>query len=201
MAVYARDKRCTYGVKQRLTIKQLILGYKLSMHIRAGVIYLENQKGHGIMQRWSDERFIEEKYNMDKIAAVRVMNGEFYFIAWMEVSPDYSIKAAKNVENCRINPDYIILMGDIMQGIYDSDGYGEPCYILYETDSDGNPVKGDDRECGSSYEVFLSLVKCHERNGVSDKDDHDIFFLTKDEVSSICVVLRDGEYVFVINEG
>ena len=65
------------------------------------------------------------------------------------------------------------------------DGYND-AYLLAKSE---NP-----------YSDFLSNIKCYERNAMSDADDHDIFSLTMDEIYSISDALRDGDYVFVIDD-
>ena len=48
------------------------------------------------------------------------------------------------------------------------------------------------------YREFLSYVRSYERNGIRDKDDHDIFCVTESELYALADALRDGDYVFVI---
>lgn len=47
----------------------------------------------------------------------------------------------------------------------------------------------------------ISFVRNYERNGVSDADGHDIFCMTTEEFHGIANALRDGDYVFVIEDG
>lgn len=46
------------------------------------------------MKRIIDELFVTEEnrgYSLDDIIAIRIQNGEFYFLGWMENAERYSI--------------------------------------------------------------------------------------------------------------
>ena len=49
------------------------------------------------MQRLSDDTFKFMKYNTDNIIGIRIKDGEFYFLAWMENAEHYRIQQAMNV--------------------------------------------------------------------------------------------------------
>ena len=68
------------------------------------------------------------------------------------------------------------------ESITDSYGYNQ-VYVINSTDP---------------YREFLSYVRSYERNGIRDKDDHDIFCVTESELYALADALRDGDYVFVI---
>lgn len=87
------------------------------------------------MKRLSDKKFIEMKPDMDKVVAIRIKNGDFYFI---------------------------------------------------------------DKKYDNAYQRFLSFVKCYERNGVASENDHDILLISEDEISNFSDLLRDGDYVWIV---
>lgn len=143
------------------------------------------------MKRIFDETFKFGIYNPDRIVAIRIKNGEMYFLAWMEDAQNYKVQKAVYPESCVIDIGNLMLTGDLKKCIMETDGYNK-MYNLYTT---------DDAEL-SMYEYFLSLVSCYKsQNGTSDEEDHDIFVVTKTELSQICDVLRDGEYIIILSDG
>lgn len=61
------------------------------------------------MKRIIDELFVTEEnrgYSLDDIIAIRIQNGEFYFLGWMENAERYSIQWAKS--NSKIERDLLI---------------------------------------------------------------------------------------------
>ena len=68
-------------------------------------------------------------------------------------------------------------------------------------DDDGNVIQEQEQTYKNVYERFLSFVRNYERNGVSDADDHDIFCMTTEEFQGIADALRDGDYIFVMEDG
>lgn len=66
------------------------------------------------MKRIIDELFVTEEnrgYSLDDIIAIRIQNGEFYFLGWMENAECYSIQWAKS--NSKIERDLLIASDDI----------------------------------------------------------------------------------------
>lgn len=151
------------------------------------------------MQRISDELFVKQAYDLDKIVAVRVKDGEFYFLAWMENAPHYKIQQAMSSDGYLMDRGGLIFDGDIFSSVQATKEYNN-MYLLYRTDDNGNFEDEDDAKFQNAHEMFLTLVNCYERNGVSDVDDHDILMLSKDELSSICDMLRDGDYIFIVTD-
>ena len=50
------------------------------------------------MKRISDELFVtgeNRTYSLDDVIAIRIQDGEFYFLGWMENAECYSIQWAK----------------------------------------------------------------------------------------------------------
>lgn len=93
----------------------------------------------------------------------------------------------------------LIITGDIFTCIQETKEYNS-MILLYTTDENDNLENEDDEQFDNAYEKFLTLVNCYERNGVVDEDDHDILMLTQEEISSFCDMLRDGDYIFMIED-
>lgn len=136
------------------------------------------------MIRLSDAVFISSEPDCDSVIAIRIKNGEYYFLGWMEDAENYNYVMAKHPEENLLDRDCFSDANSLYCNIISCDGYND-AYLSAKTD---NP-----------YADFLSNIKCYERNGKSDADDHDIFSLTMDEIYSISDALRDGDYVFVID--
>lgn len=151
------------------------------------------------MNRISDEKFIDMAYDEDKIVGIRVKDGEFYFLAWMEDAPHYKIQQAMNTDGYLMDRTGLIVDGDIFSSVQATKEY-DSMWLLYRMDDEGNLEDEDDKQYKNAHEKFLTLINCYERNGVSDESDHDILMLSKDELSSICDMLRDGDYVLIVTD-
>lgn len=151
------------------------------------------------MKRISDEKFVDMAYDEDKIVAIRVKDGEFYFLAWMENAPHYKIQQAMKPDGYLMDRAGLIFDGDIFSCVQETKEYNA-MYLLYQTDDAGNLKDESDKQFKNVYEKFLTLINCYERNGVSDESDHDILMLTKEELSSFCDMLRDGDYILIVTE-
>lgn len=137
------------------------------------------------MERLSDDTFIEMQPNEDSVIALRIENGEFFFIAWMENAEDYFMMYTKSP--VELDRD-VVMNGNILNDLVD--------IISTETQY---PVDNDTlEENKNEYSEFLKYVEPYTRNGESRADDHDIFMMTEKEFQSFCDALRDGDYVFVI---
>ena len=134
------------------------------------------------MRRMSDGTFITKQPDMDDIYAIRIENGEYYFLGWMEDAEGYNIQIAQQPKNCLLERDCFSDTNSLYNTITASAGYQKIDLI-----SSANP-----------YQEFLSHVRNYERNGIRDEDDHDIFVLAEEELYAIIDALRDGDYVFVI---
>lgn len=146
------------------------------------------------MNRLSDELFVKEQPNPDIVTGIRIKNGDFFLLAYMEDAEHYRIKQAKTPGGYEIFRPGIVGDGEL-----DCSPADNNMYVLYETDDNGNPINPEEAKYENAYAYFLTLINPYERNGVTD-GDHDIFELSKDELSSICDALRDGDYVLIINE-
>lgn len=135
------------------------------------------------MKRISDEKFIEMKPDKDRVIALKIEKEEFYFVGWMENAPNYDMQIAMNVLQCKLDREFLIGGGDLFETIQSCDGYNN-MYVL--------------RDLKDAYRKFLSCIKCYERNGRKNTDDHDIFQVTVDEIIDVIDALRDGEYIFII---
>ena len=69
---------------------------------------------------------------------------------------------------------------------------------VWEKDSTGNLINTDDRKYDNAYQRILSFVKCYERNGVASENDHNILLISEDEISNFSDLLRDGDYVWIV---
>lgn len=151
------------------------------------------------MRRISDETFVSANLDMDKIVAIRVKDGEFYFLAWMENAPHYKIQQAQSSGGYLLDRTGLIFDGDVFASVQAVKDYNH-MYLLYCTDDDGNLEDEDDAQYKNAYEKFLTLVNCYERNGIAAENDHDILILSKEELGSFCDLLRDGDYILVIED-
>lgn len=136
------------------------------------------------MIRLSDATFISTEPDCDSVIAIRIKNGEYYFLGWMENAENYNYVIAKHPEENLLDRDCFSDANSLYSNIISCDGYNN-AYLSVHTEY--------------PYADFLSNINCYERNGIADSDDHDIFSLTMDEIYSISDALRDGDYVFVID--
>ena len=152
------------------------------------------------MNRISDERFLKMKYNADNIVGIRIKDGEFYFIGWMENADNYKIQMPENGNGLLLSRDSIMFDGNLYDAIITADGYNNMLY-LYETDDDGHLIHENEKIFPDAYAEFLTLIDCYTRDGKTEDDDHDIFITTKEEFSNVCDALRDGDYIFIFSDG
>ena len=152
------------------------------------------------MKRLSDEAFVGmQKGSYDKIIAIRIEDGDFYFLGWMEDAENYAIQIPVNSYSCMLDRDAVVGCGDIISAIESCDGYNNILYD-WEMDSSGNVLHGANEKYLNAYDCFLSYVNCYEKDGLSDPDDHDIFCLNADEFNNIIDALRNGDYIFVLDD-
>lgn len=134
------------------------------------------------MRRMSDGTFIAEQPGMDGIYAIRIKNGEFYIVGWMDVAAIYNMQIVTNPEDCLLDRDCFSDIDSLNLSIVTAI----------------NDTEIDTINSSSPYQEFLSHVRNYERNGICGEDDHDIFLVTEKELYAIADALRDGDYVFVI---
>ena len=150
------------------------------------------------MKRISDELFITDEnreYGLDDVIAVRIQNGDFYFLGWMENAERYSIQWAQS--NFKIRRDFLVACDDIYDAITSCKEYNrmENDWLI---DEKGNLLNDEDHKYRNAYEKFLSNINSYQRNRKSDPNDHDIFLMTQKEFGDCIDAFRDGDYVFVI---
>lgn len=151
------------------------------------------------MIRLNDEKFLETKPNPDSVIGIRIKDGDIYFLAWMEDAPHYRIQQAADSDGYLLDRSKLTIDGDIYSCITETSQYNF-MHLLYELDNDGNLINEDDKEYECEYEMFLSLINPYERNGEVHEGDHDILSLTQQELCAIVDMLRDGDYVLVIED-
>lgn len=95
------------------------------------------------------------------------------------------------------NAEELIVNGNVYEAITHCNGYDNLRYV-WEKDSTGNLINTDDKKYDNAYQRFLSFVKCYERNGVASENDHDILLISEDEISNFSDLLRDGDYVWIV---
>lgn len=134
------------------------------------------------MRRMSDGTFIAEQPDMDGIYAIRIKNGEFYIVGWMDVAAIYNMQIVTNPEDC----------------LLDRDCFSDIDSLNLSIATAINDMEIDAINSSSPYQEFLSHVRSYARGGSSDEDDHDIFIFAEKELYAIADALRDGDYVFVI---
>ena len=136
------------------------------------------------MLRMSDDAFVNDGPNKDTVVAIRIHNGEYYFLGWMEDSENYDMQIANHPERNLLSRDCFWDRKVLYEEITSCDGY-----------NDVTSIKDSEH-----YMKFLSYIRNYERNGKSDENDHDIFQFSEGELLAICDALKDGDYVFVITE-
>ena len=135
------------------------------------------------MLRMSDDYFVVKEPKKDSVIAVRIKNGEFYFLGWMEDAETYDMQIALHPEKNQLDEDWFCDKRCLYNAVTSCPGYNEMILVKDE----------------SPYRKFLSYMENYERNHKRDEDDHDIFYLTEKELYMIYDSLRDGDYVFVIS--
>ena len=78
------------------------------------------------MKRISDELFVtgeNRTYSLDDVIAIRIQDGEFYFLGWMENAERYSIQWAKS--NSKIERDLLIASDDVYDAITSCKDYNK----------------------------------------------------------------------------
>lgn len=134
------------------------------------------------MKRVSDGLFVGANYNKDSVVGVRIKDGNLYLIGYMEDADEYSFVIPRCWEDTVISRDSAVVCGEIC-----AENLDFPTYVSTEKENE------------SPYEAFLGYIRPYERNGISD-GDHDIFEVSKDNLSDIIDALRDGDYVFILEE-
>lgn len=192
---YTVNRLDTYNV---YLLKKDVSSRSVNQYCNVRIYFNLQQRRMKIMKRISDELFVtgeNRTYSLDDVIAIRIQDGEFYFLGWMENAERYSIQWAKS--NSKIERDLLIASDDVYDAITSCKDYNkvENDWLM---DDKGNLLNKDDHEYRNPYEKFLSCINPYQRNGKSDPDDHNIFLMTQKEFGDCIDALRDGDYVFVI---
>lgn len=147
------------------------------------------------MKRISDEQFLSMKPEQDSIVGIRIKDGEFYFLAWMENAPHYRIQQAQNPDGYLIDRNRLIGDGDIFSSVQETKEYNA-MYLLYLLDDEGNVLDYNGKDFENEYEMFLTHISCNNNN--SDEQEHTILLISKEELISFCDLFRDGDYILVM---
>lgn len=135
------------------------------------------------MRRISAETFRNAKFD-ENVTAIRIMDGEIYFIAWFEDTENYNmILANKPILLDRS----VCMLSSMVEAVCGSDGWNRAMSTRVITASD--------RES-----EILEYINPYTRNNKSDEDDYEIFIMSLNEWQQILDSLRDGDYIIILNE-
>lgn len=102
----------------------------------------------------------------------------------MECAENYNIVIANHPERNPLDLDSFSYPDSLYNDIVNSDGYND-CSLISSNDP---------------YKEFLSWIRCYEKDLARDKDDHDIYWLKESELYAIVDTLRNGDYIFIIDD-
>lgn len=136
------------------------------------------------MIRINDDTFKETEPIMDNVIAIRIQKGNIYFLGWMECAENYNIMIANHPERNLLDLDSFSDAESLYNSIVSCDGYNN-CSLISSNDP---------------YKEFLSWIKCYEKDEITDTSDHEIFCFTSPELYAIVDSLRDGDYIFIIDD-
>lgn len=88
------------------------------------------------MKRISDETFKNSNFNYDDIVSIRIENGEFYFLGWMENGERYKIQMLQDYTKGKLDFDDV-LCGSIYNAVTTCDGYGQNVFYAWILDGEG----------------------------------------------------------------
>lgn len=123
------------------------------------------------MKRLSESDFIKYRPYKDDVIAIKIADGKYYFAGWMEDAENYNMQIAKHPELNLIGQGGFDNRGSLYQKIFECADY--------------NHMYCD--KCENSYKTFLEYM-----------DQCKILLLNEKELNGIYDVLRDGLYVFII---
>lgn len=147
------------------------------------------------MERISDEIFIKNKYDYDKIIALKICDGDFYLVGYMTSADYFRIKKPKYRSHYLLDRNILMINESPKLAIADNREYNSGLECLHILNDNGVPIKMEDSTI-TDYEKFLSLVENHG----NDPNDHDIFITDSHELAQIIDSLKDGEYVFIFRD-
>ena len=86
------------------------------------------------MIRLSDAVFISSEPDCDSVIAIRIKNGEYYFLGWMEDAENYNYVMAKHPEENLLDRDCFSDANSLYCNIISCDGYND-AYLSAKTDN------------------------------------------------------------------
>ena len=150
------------------------------------------------MRKMTKKRFLAEKPDPDSVIAVRIKDGEWYFLAWMEDAEHYRIQAAQDINGYLMIKEILSETGDVYEAVQNTAEYNF-MDVLYNLDDDGNVTSEKDKNFNDEYDRFLSLftfgrfvcgrAKCAELQ---------ILEISQKEILENGDLLRDGDYIFIM---
>lgn len=148
------------------------------------------------MKRYTKKMFLAEKPNQDRVIAIRIKDGEFYFLAWMENAEHYRIQAAQNSNGYLMDKGFLLSTGDIYEAVQSTEEYNS-MDVLYQIDDYGDAI---DTEYTDEYDRFLSLFAFGEFAQSRTNYWFHIIGLSSNELQDFGETFRDGDYIFIMNE-
>lgn len=110
------------------------------------------------MNRICDETFINSGFDYDDIVAIRIENGEFYFLGWMEDADHYKIQMMTDYTFGKLMRDSISC-GSLYSAITECDGYDQHTpvskYGIYRC-----------RSCHGDFYLYSRNASDKKRRGV-----------------------------------
>lgn len=140
--------------------------------------------------------FLAEKPNQDRVVAVRIKDGEFYFLAWMENAEHYRIQAAQKSNGYLMDKGFLFRTGDIYEAVQSTEEYNS-MDVLYQIDDCGNAME---TEFTDEYDRFLALFAFGKFAQSRTIDLLDIISISSNEFHNFGETFRDGDYIFIVDD-
>lgn len=154
------------------------------------------------MEKLTMGQFLAKKPNPDSVVAVRIKNGEWYFLAWMEDAEHYRIQAARDIDGYLMIKEILSETGDVYEAVQNTAEYNF-MDVLYNLDDNGNVISENDRDFDDEYDRFLSLFtfgrfacsfNCEKRKNLQ------IIEISQKEIRENGDLLRDRDYIFIMEK-
>lgn len=150
------------------------------------------------MEKLTMGQFLAKKPNPDSVVAVRIKNGEWYFLAWMEDAEHYRIQAARDIDGYLMIKEILSETGDVYEAVQNTAEYNF-MDVLYNLDDDGNVIGEEDKDFDDEYDRFLSLFTFGRfACGKAKCTDLQILEISQKEIRGNGDLLRDGDYIFIM---
>lgn len=152
------------------------------------------------MRKMTMERFLAEKPDPDSVVAVRIKEGEWYFLAWMEDAEHYRIQAAQDIDGYLMIKKILSETGDVYEAVQNTAEYNF-MDVLYNLDDDGNVIGEEDKDFDDEYDRFLSLFTfgrfACSFDCEKEKRNFQILEISQKEIRENGDLIRDGDYIFI----